>query len=86
MKRTFLKGILASAVIVGTGASALAEGFGYAIAFVVGLIFALGQRTPYRPLTFIVRETVEFIRSTPLVLQIFFVFYVGPQFGIRLSR
>jgi polar amino acid transport system permease protein len=32
-----------------------------------------------------VRETVEFIRSTPLVLQIFFVFYVGPQFGIRLS-
>ena len=24
-------------------------------------------------------------RSTPLVLQIFFVFYVGPQFGLRLS-
>jgi polar amino acid transport system permease protein len=36
-------------------------------------------------LTVAVRETVEFIRSTPLVLQIFFVFYVGPQFGIRLS-
>jgi polar amino acid transport system permease protein len=33
----------------------------------------------------IIRETVEFIRSTPLVLQIFFVFYVGPQFGLRLS-
>ena len=32
-----------------------------------------------------VREAVEFIRSTPLVLQIFFVFYVAPQFGIRLS-
>jgi ectoine/hydroxyectoine ABC transporter, permease protein EhuD len=32
-----------------------------------------------------VREMVEFIRSTPLVLQIFFVFYVGPQFGLRLS-
>jgi polar amino acid transport system permease protein len=32
-----------------------------------------------------VREVVEFIRSTPLVLQIFFVFYVFPQFGIRLS-
>lgn len=36
-------------------------------------------------MTFIVRELVEFVRSTPLVLQIFFVFYVGPQFGIRLS-
>jgi polar amino acid transport system permease protein len=32
-----------------------------------------------------VRELVEFIRSTPLVLQIFFVFYVGPQVGVTLS-
>ena len=51
----------------------------------LGLVLALAQRTPYRLLTFMVREFVEFIRSTPLVLQIFFVFYVGPQFGIRLS-
>lgn len=63
----------------------IAAGAGYAIAIVLGLVLALAQRTPYRPLTFIVREFVEFIRSTPLVLQIFFVFYVGPQFGIRLS-
>lgn len=63
----------------------IAAGAGYAIAIVLGLALALAQRTPYRPLTFIVREFVEFIRSTPLVLQIFFVFYVGPQFGIRLS-
>jgi len=63
----------------------MAAGIGYAIAVVLGLVFALAQRTPWKPLTFAVRETVEFIRSTPLVLQIFFVFYVGPQFGIRLS-
>lgn len=63
----------------------MAAGFGYLIALVVGLVFALAQRTPVRSLTIIVREVVEFIRSTPLVLQIFFVFYVGPQFGIRLS-
>ncbi len=63
----------------------MAAGIGYAIAVVLGLAFALAQRTPWKPLTFAVRETVEFIRSTPLVLQIFFVFYVGPQFGIRLS-
>ena len=62
-----------------------AAGIGYGIALVLGLVFALAQRTPYRPVTMIVRELVEFIRSTPLVLQIFFVFYVGPQFGIRLS-
>ncbi len=63
----------------------LAAGFGYAIALVLGLALALLQRTRYPIVTFIVRECVEFIRSTPLVLQIFFVFYVGPQFGLRLS-
>lgn len=72
-------------LIAATGNTLLAAGLGYAIAVVLGLVFALAQRTPFRPLTLGVREAVEFIRSTPLVLQIFFVFYVGPQFGIRLS-
>lgn len=63
----------------------IAAGVGYAIAVVLGLVLALAQRTPWPPLRVVVRETVEFIRSTPLVLQIFFVFYVGPQFGLRLS-
>ena len=72
-------------LLVATGNTLLAAGLGYAIAIVFGLALALAQRTPFRPLTLIVREFVEFIRSTPLVLQIFFVFFVGPQFGIRLS-
>lgn len=62
-----------------------AAGIGYAIAVVLGLVFALAQRTPSRMVTVVVRECVEFIRSTPLVLQIFFVFFVGPQFGVLLS-
>jgi len=72
-------------LLVATGNTLMAAGFGYAIAVVLGLALAMAQRTPSRTLTTIVREFVEFIRSTPLVLQIFFVFYVGPQFGIRLS-
>ena len=72
-------------LLVATGNTLMAAGFGYAIAVVLGLILALAQRTPSRVLTMIVRELVEFVRSTPLVLQIFFVFYVGPQFGLRLS-
>ncbi len=72
-------------LIVATGNTLMAAILGYALAVVLGLVFALAQRTPYRALTMTVREAVEFIRSTPLVLQIFFVFYVGPQFGIRLS-
>lgn len=72
-------------LIAATGNTLLAAGLGYAIAVVLGLGFALVQRTPNRAVTFVVREAVEFVRSTPLVLQIFFVFYVGPQFGLRLS-
>nr|WP_319247588.1 ectoine/hydroxyectoine ABC transporter permease subunit EhuD [uncultured Celeribacter sp.] len=63
----------------------IAAGAGYAIAVVLGMVLALAQRTPFRGVTFVVREFVEFIRSTPLILQIFFVYYVGPQFGIRLG-
>ncbi len=63
----------------------IAAGAGYAIALVFGLFLALAQRSKSRALTFIVRELVEFVRSTPLLLQIFFIFYVGPQVGITLS-
>ncbi|HUF88109.1 MAG TPA: ectoine/hydroxyectoine ABC transporter permease subunit EhuD [Thermohalobaculum sp.] len=73
------------ALIDGTINTLIAAGGGYAIAVVLGLVFALAQRTPVPGLRPVVRELVEVIRSTPLVLQIFFVFYVGPQFGLRLS-
>ncbi len=72
-------------LVVATGNTLLAAGAGYAIALVLGLVLAIAQRSHSRALTFVVRELVEFIRSTPLLLQIFFIFYVGPQFGIRLS-
>ena len=63
----------------------MAAGIGYTIAVVVGLIFLIGQRTPYRVINILVREIVEFIRSTPLLIQLFFLYFVGPQFGIILS-
>lgn len=72
-------------LIEATGVTLLAALIGYLIAMVLGLVLALAQRSPWRVLTVVTRETVEFIRSTPLVLQIFFVFYVGPQFGVTLS-
>ena len=64
----------------------MAAGIGYAIAAVVGLLFLLGQRTPYKIINIIVREIIEFIRSTPLLIQLFFVYFVGPQFGITLCQ
>lgn len=63
----------------------LAAGIGYLIAVIIGLLFLLGQRTSFKILNMLVREIVEFIRSTPLLIQLFFVYFVLPQFGITLS-
>ena len=63
----------------------MAAGTGYAIAVIVGLLFLLGQRTRFKIVNIINREIVEFIRSTPLLIQLFFVYFVLPQFGITLS-
>jgi len=63
----------------------MAAGIGYAIAVVVGLLFLLGQRTQFKIINLVNREIVEFIRSTPLLIQLFFVYFVLPQFGITLS-
>ena len=63
----------------------MAAGIGYVIATIVGLLFLLGQRTRFKIVNIINREIVEFIRSTPLLIQLFFVYFVLPQFGITLS-
>ena len=63
----------------------LAAGIGYTTAAIVGLLFLLGQRTPIKIVNMVNREIVEFIRSTPLLIQLFFVYFVLPQFGITLS-
>ena len=68
-----------------TAKTLLAAGGGYGIAVVLGLVLVAMQRAPVPALGMATREFVELIRSTPLLLQIFFVYYVGPQFGLILS-
>jgi len=72
-------------LIAATGNTLLAAGIGYLIAAVLGLVLALAQRTPFKVLTRAIQEFTDFVRSTPLVLQIFFVYYVGPEYGLSLS-
>ncbi|MER8467738.1 ectoine/hydroxyectoine ABC transporter permease subunit EhuD, partial [Mesorhizobium sp. M1396] len=55
---------------------------GFAIALVLGLIFALIRQSPNRYVSIAMAEIVEFIRSTPLLIQVFFVYFVAPQVGI----
>ena len=73
--------LLARALLVTLQATVL----GMAIALVLGLALALARRAPYRMLAWPAAFFVEFVRSTPLLVQIFFLFYVLPEAGVRLS-
>jgi polar amino acid transport system permease protein len=55
---------------------------GFAIAAVLGLVLAILRRSHNPWVSTTTGGFVEFIRSTPVLIQIFFVFFVFPQFGI----
>jgi polar amino acid transport system permease protein len=57
---------------------------GAVMAFLLGLVLALARRSDraliYRPVGFF----VEFVRGTPLLVQLYFIFYIFPSFGLTL--
>ncbi len=52
---------------------------GFALAAIIGLVLAVAGRTKWRPLKVLVTGFIEFIRSTPLLIQIFFLYYSVPM-------
>jgi polar amino acid transport system permease protein len=58
---------------------------GMAIAIVLGLLLAIARRARSRWLAWPTAGLVEFVRSTPLLVQIYFLFYVLPSAGIEFS-
>src|SRR5690606_27458147 len=58
---------------------------GFAIALVAGLILALMRRSRAKLASWPAAFFIEFIRSTPLLIQLYFLFYVLPEFGLVMS-
>ncbi|MFD4563320.1 ectoine/hydroxyectoine ABC transporter permease subunit EhuD [Streptomyces sp. NPDC058467] len=58
---------------------------GSLISFALGLVWALLMRTPTRWVRWPVGVVTEFIRNTPLLVQLFFLFYVLPEWNITFS-
>ena len=60
-----------------------------AISFVLGLVLALfvalARISRIRPLSLLARGYVSVIRGTPLLVQLFIVFYALPQFGVVID-
>lgn len=58
---------------------------GITIGMILGLLLALLRRTQIKAIRWPVIWVIEFIRSTPLLVQLFFIFYVMPSLGVTLS-
>lgn len=52
---------------------------GFVLAAIIGLVIAVIARSRFRPLRWSMRMLVEFIRSTPLLVQLFFLYYSLPM-------
>ncbi|MER8530846.1 ectoine/hydroxyectoine ABC transporter permease subunit EhuD [Mesorhizobium sp. M1272] len=72
------------ALVEGVKITILASVLGSILAAIVGLAIALARRSPHRLVSRSVGWFAEFIRGTPLLVQLYFIFYVLPDIGILL--
>ena len=56
----------------------------FILAAILGLLMALGRRSDNPWIAQPIGAIVEFIRSTPLLVQLFIFFYVLPRYGLRM--
>ncbi|WP_046468841.1 ectoine/hydroxyectoine ABC transporter permease subunit EhuD [Allosalinactinospora lopnorensis] len=73
------------ALLAGLRYTVLATVMGYALALVLGLVVAMVRKGAPPTVAKTVFWIMEFIRCTPLLVQLFFVFYVLPSAGIALT-
>ena len=71
-------------LIQGVKITILATILGSILAAIVGLAIALARRSENRTVARGVGWFAEFIRGTPLLVQLYFIFYVLPDIGILL--
>lgn len=72
-------------LVEGVKITILATILGSILAAIVGLGIALARRSSNRILSRSVGFAAEFIRGTPLLVQLYFIFYVLPDIGIVLA-
>lgn len=72
-------------LLQGLQITVLATILGAIVAAGLGLVFALLRRSQNRLVSRTTGFFVEFIRGTPLLVQLYFIFYILPDIGLRLS-
>ena len=79
----FVREILPT-LLEGFRITVLATLLGSVLAGIAGLVFALLRRSRTKTVSRATGFVVEFIRGTPLLVQLYFLFYVLPDLGILL--
>jgi polar amino acid transport system permease protein len=80
---TFLAGLV-PLLLRGLTVTVAAALLGYVIAATLGLVVAVLRQSPYRIISWPIACFVEFVRDTPLLIQLFFLYYVLPRYGVVL--
>jgi len=71
-------------LLVGMWVTIQATVLGFFVALVLGLLWAVLKAAPSRLISWPATVFTEFLRDTPLLVQLFFLYYVLPEFGIIL--
>ena len=78
-------GYLPALLFVGAPMTLLISVLGMALAIAFGLMLALVNLYAPQPFAWLSRAYVELFRGTPLLIQLYLIFYGLPNIGIRLS-
>jgi polar amino acid transport system permease protein len=58
----------------------------FIVAIVLGFVLTFARRSSFKPLSLFVSVFIEFVRSTPPLVQLFFVYFALPTIGISLNK
>lgn len=75
----------ATALLDGLWYTVLTAALANPLAIALGLVVALLQALPLAPLRWTCRAYIQFMRGTPLLAQLFIIYYCGPAIGLRLD-
>ncbi len=72
-------------LLQGAGLTIVISAAAMLLALILGMVVALVSQLPWRVVRGFVRAYVEVFRNTPLLIQIFIVYFGLPQLGLKLS-
>ncbi|MCM3570456.1 ectoine/hydroxyectoine ABC transporter permease subunit EhuD [Neobacillus mesonae] len=56
------------------------------VALILGLVLMFARRSSFKPLSWLITAFIEFVRSTPPLVQLFFVYFALPAIGISINK